>query len=330
MNKPLLICLLGPTAAGKTRLAIELAEARHCELISVDSAQVYRGLDIGSARSHYPHRLVAIRDPLQPYSVAEFCTDARAAMAEIQAAGKTPLLVGGTMMYFKALLRGLADMPVADPALRQQLQREAEKKGWPALHRRLREVDPDSAARIHPRHSQRIGRALEVYLSTGVSSTDWHRRQARRGGISESWQVVQIALAPAARAVLHQRIEQRVAEMFERGLVDEVRGLCQRGDLSPGLPAMRAVGYRQVWAHVQGEYDRDTARQRCIEASRQLAKRQLTWLRKWPGLNWIFTDGAGLAGSSPEKLDKLPTTPLRLALKYLPPENNRPARLLPV
>ena len=184
---------MGPTASGKTDLAIELAETHNCELVNVDSAQVYRGLDVGSAKSDYPHRLIDIRDPDQPYSVAEFCDDARAAMISISAAGKTPLLVGGTMMYFKALIEGLADMPAADPELRRQLEQEAKEKGWPHLHRKLEEVDPHSAARIHPNHSHRIGRALEVYLSSGISMTDWRRKQAhqKRGGISDAYQLLQ-------------------------------------------------------------------------------------------------------------------------------------------
>jgi len=319
-DKPLLICLMGPTASGKTDLAIELAGARDCELISVDSAQVYRGLDIGSAKSDYPHRLIDIRDPAESYSVAEFCDDARAAIADIRARDGIPLLVGGTMMYFKALLEGLSDMPAADRELRARLEREAAERGWPHLHRRLAAVDPRMAERIHPNHSRRIGRALEVYLSTGVTMTDWRRRRARggRGRIVDAFHVVQLAIAPADRAVLHDRIERRVDAMIEAGFADEVRALYGRGDLNLDLPALRAAGYRQMWGYVRGEYDMEYARRRCIEVTRQLAKRQLGWLRKWRDLNWIYTD-AGAAAATAEDPAKLPETPLQAALKYLPP-----------
>jgi tRNA dimethylallyltransferase len=317
--RPLLICLMGPTASGKTDLAIELAETRNCELINVDSAQVYRGLDVGSAKSDYPHHLIDIRDPAEPYSVAEFCDDAQAAMISINAAGKTPLLVGGTMMYFKALIEGLADMPAADLELRKYLELEAKEKGWPHLHCLLEEVDPHSAARIHPNHSHRIGRALEVYLSSGITMTDWRRRQAhkKRGRITDAYHVLQLAIAPADRAVLHARIEQRVDAMLAAGFADEVQTLYERGDLSLELPAMRAAGYRQMWAYIRGEYDLGKARQRCIEVTRQLAKRQLTWLRKWPDLKWVYTDAFGAAADSPQKLQEMPTKPLQVALKYL-------------
>jgi tRNA dimethylallyltransferase len=316
-GKPLLICLLGPTASGKTDLAIELAQARRCELVSVDSALVYRGLDIGSAKPEYPHHLVDIRDPAEPYSVAEFCEDARAAILGILARGATPLLVGGTMLYFKALLEGIADMPAADPEVRRHLESEARQKGWPHLHRMLQEVDPELAAGIHPNHSQRIGRALEVYLSSGVTMSEWRRRQAARGGgvLRDTYQVVQLAICPAERAQLHARIERRVDAMIDAGLVDEVRGLYRRGDLHPDLPAMRAVGYRQMWAHVRGEYDLARARELVIQATRQLAKRQLTWLRAWPDLHWIFTDAAGTAADAPERLPG--ERVLDVALKYL-------------
>ncbi|MCZ6831680.1 MAG: tRNA (adenosine(37)-N6)-dimethylallyltransferase MiaA, partial [Gammaproteobacteria bacterium] len=272
-TRPALICLLGPTASGKTDLAIALAEQQSCELVSVDSLLVYRGLDIGSAKPEYPHRLIDIRDPLQPYSVAEFCQDARAAIEEIVLAGKTPLLVGGTMLYFKALLQGLADLPPADPEIRQQLEREAAEKGWPALHRRLAEVDPEAAQRIHPNHSQRLGRALEVTLSSGVNMTEWLRRQqARREAVlSDTYNVLQLAICPSPRELLHARIEQRLRLMLDAGLVEEVRGLYQRGDLHLDLPAVRAVGYRQMWGYLQGEYDLEQARELAVIATRQLA-----------------------------------------------------------
>jgi tRNA dimethylallyltransferase len=319
VSKPALICLLGPTASGKTDLAISLAEQQSCELISVDSALVYRGLDIGSAKPDYPHRLVNIRDPAQAYSVAEFCRDARAAIADIVVAGKTPLLVGGTMMYFKALLEGIADMPGADPEIRKQLEQEAAEKGWPALHRRLAEVDPEAARRIHPNHSQRLGRALEVYLSSGVNMSEWLQRQQAqpRGALGDTYTVLQLAICPHPRQLLHARIEQRLRLMLEAGFVDEVQDLYRRGDLHLDLPALRAVGYRQMWGYLQGDYDLDRARELALIATRQLAKRQLTWLRGWPGLQWIYTNAAGFAAHNPEILEKSAEFPVQLALKYL-------------
>ncbi len=318
-EKPLVVCLMGPTASGKTDLAIELAEQHNCELLSVDSALVYRGLDIGSAKPNYPHRLVDIRDPAEPYSVADFCDDAQVAITEIQAAGRIPLLVGGTMLYFKALLEGIADMPATDPEVRKYLQTEAADKGWPHLHKMLEEVDPDLAAQIHPNHSQRLSRALEVYISTGITMSELRRRQAQRGRgrLTDAYRVFQLAICPVERSVLHERIERRVDQMLEAGLVTEVRALYERGDLDLDLPAMRAVGYRQVWAHVNGEYDLSQARQRCITATRQLAKRQLTWLRGWPDLHWIYTEAGGLAANNPENLGKMSEKPLQVALKYL-------------
>ncbi|MEP6159844.1 MAG: tRNA (adenosine(37)-N6)-dimethylallyltransferase MiaA [Halieaceae bacterium] len=318
-DKPGLICLLGPTASGKTDLAIELARQHNCELISVDSALVYRGLDIGSAKPDFPHHLVDIHDPAEPYSVADFCHDAQAAILEILAAGRTPLLVGGTMLYFKALLEGIADMPPADPELRSYLASEAAAKGWPHLHRMLAEVDPAMAEKIHPNHSQRLSRALEVYLGSGVTMTEWRRRQAAKGGgrLTDAYEVFQLAIAPAERGVLHERIARRVDQMLAAGLVEEVRGLYQRDDLHLDLPSMRAVGYRQMWAHVKGEYDLARARELCIQATRQLAKRQLTWLRGWPDLHWIYTDADGRAATSAAGLADSAYIPLSVALKYL-------------
>ena len=319
MTKPLVICLMGPTASGKTDLAIELAAVRNCELISVDSALVYRGLDIGSAKPDYPHRLVDIRDPAQPYSAAEFRADAQAAIDEILAAGRTPLLVGGTMLYFRSLLEGIAEMPPSDPQVRQHLAEEAATKGWPHLHRLLQQVDPVLAGQIHPNHSQRISRALEVYLVSGITMSEWRRRQLESGagGLRESHRVCQLAICPADRAVLHQRIETRVDAMLATGLVDEVRGLHQRGDLHLDLPALRAVGYRQVWKYLDGEYDLGRARQLVIEATRQLAKRQLTWLRRWPDLNWIVTDSRQRVAAPAEDAAVSGYLPAELALKYV-------------
>ena len=234
---PLVVYLLGPTASGKTGLACELYRRRHCEIINVDSAQVYRGLDIGSAKPdaallrEVPHRLIDIRDPAEPYSAAEFCQDAKEAIEAALAAGRTPVLAGGTMLYFKVLSEGLAEMPPADPAIRAELEEEAARLGWSALHQRLAEVDPRCAAELHPNHSQRISRALEVYLISGVTMSSWRERQdaAGEGGISGSYRLLQLGLEPPERAELHRRIGQRFAQMLELGLVDEVRALYEIG-----------------------------------------------------------------------------------------------------
>jgi len=318
--KPPLICLMGPTASGKTDLAIELAEARNCELVSVDSALVYRGLDIGSAKPDYPHHLVDIRDPLDAYSAADFVADAHKLAADITARGRTPLFVGGTMLYFKAFLEGLAEMPAADPDIRREIEAEAEMHGWPALHARLAEVDPESAARIHPNHSQRLGRALEVYRASGVTMTEWQSRQGSQPLPAQQYRIIQIAICPGDRAELHRRISLRFTQMMASGLLEEVRTLYGRGDLHPDLPAMRAVGYRQLWRHLAGECSLEDAIAGAEAATRQLAKRQLTWLRKWPDLNWIVTDEAGnlaaglqsdLAGSG------MGEKPIQLTLNYI-------------
>jgi tRNA dimethylallyltransferase len=319
-DKPLLICLLGPTASGKTDLAIELAAARNCELVSVDSALVYRGLDIGSAKPAYPHHLIDIRDPAEPYSAADFAADAHRLVADITARGRTPLLVGGTMLYFKAFLEGLADMPAAAVDIRRGIEAEAALHGWPWLHARLAEVDPQAAARIHPNHSQRLGRALEVYRASGVTLTEWQRRQASGPLPVQLYRVVQLAICPLDRAVLHRRIALRFEQMMAAGLLEEVRTLYQRGDLAPQLPALRAVGYRQLWQHLAGECSLEAAVANAIAATRQLAKRQLTWLRKWPQLNWIHTDEAGnlaLPLGSDSGGTQIGQKPILRALNYL-------------
>ncbi|HLT05651.1 MAG TPA: tRNA (adenosine(37)-N6)-dimethylallyltransferase MiaA [Pseudomonas sp.] len=297
---PPAIFLMGPTAAGKTDLALELARALPCELISVDSALVYRGMDIGTAKpapevlAEFPHRLIDIRDPAESYSAAEFRTDALRAMAEITARGRIPLLVGGTMLYYKALLGGLADMPGADPAIRAELERQAAEEGLAALHRQLAEVDPESAARIHPNDPQRLVRALEVYRVSGRSMSDFRRRQALENtrGIDAGagrlpYTVAQFAIAPGQRSVLHERIARRFHLMLEQGFVEEVERLHRRGDLHAALPSIRAVGYRQVWEYLEGRLDRPEMIERGIVATRQLAKRQHTWLRSWQGVQWL-------------------------------------------
>jgi tRNA dimethylallyltransferase len=306
---------MGPTAAGKTDLAIELTKVLPCELISVDSALVYRGMDIGTAKpskellAEFPHRLIDIIDPVQSYSAAEFRADALAAMADITARGNIPLLVGGTMLYFKALQEGLADMPPADAGIRAQLEAEAAALGWQGLHDQLAEVDPVSAARIHPNDPQRLIRALEVYRVSGLSMTA-HREQqtaqstdaAASGRHQLPYTVANLAIAPADRHVLHDRIAQRFVHMLEQGFVDEVLALRARGDLHAGLSSMRAVGYRQVWDHLDGKLTWDQMQERGVIATRQLAKRQFTWLRSWADLQW---------------LDSLACDNLPRALKYM-------------
>ncbi|RUR28158.1 tRNA (adenosine(37)-N6)-dimethylallyltransferase MiaA [Vreelandella nanhaiensis] len=289
-TRPWAIFLMGPTAAGKTDTAIALHEQLGHELISVDSAMVYRGMNIGSAKpsaeelARAPHRLIDLRDPSEPYSAAEFRADALAEMRQISAAGKVPLLVGGTMLYYKCLVEGVANMPAATPAIREQLALKREAEGLEALHRALAEVDPVSARRIHPNDPQRLMRALEVYYASGKSmSTLWDEQQPE----TFPWRVLSIALSPADRGVLHARIEKRFTAMLSEGLIDEVAALKKRDDLHLGLPSMKSVGYRQVWEYLDGKYDYPTLKERGVIATRQLAKRQLTWLRSWSNLNWI-------------------------------------------
>jgi tRNA dimethylallyltransferase len=281
-RRPLAIFLMGPTASGKTALACELADRFPVELVSVDSALVYRGLDIGAAKpdavtlARHPHALIDIRDPAQPYSAAEFRADALAAMRGITARGRVPLLVGGTGLYFRALQRGLSELPEADPALRTCLGDEAARIGWPAMHARLARLDPAAAARIGPNDAQRLQRALEVIALSGRPLSE-----LQRGGRGEAfpWRVLKLALLPADRAPLHARIAERFDAMLAAGFLDELRALRARGDLHADLPAIRAVGYRQGWGHLDGRADAAGFRDRAIFATRQLAKRQITWLR---------------------------------------------------
>ena len=275
---------MGPTASGKTALAVSLVERFPLEIISVDSALVYRGMDIGTAKpdaatlARAPHHLLDIRDPTEAYSAAAFCDDARRLMADIVARGSVPLLVGGTMLYFRALLQGLDDLPRADARLRKELEAEAAARGWPALHAELAQVDPATAARLAPNDSQRIGRALEIFRLTGTPmSALLDRVQSVL-----PYRVLQLALIPSERAVLHQRIAARFDTMLAEGLIGEVETLRRTYALTPDLPAMRAVGYRQAWAYLDGEIDLRELREQGIAATRQLAKRQLTWLRSWP------------------------------------------------
>ncbi len=289
-TRPWAIFLMGPTAAGKTDAAMALHERLGHELISVDSAMVYRGMDIGSAKpsaselARAPHHLIDIRDPAEPYSAADFRLDALSLMRQISAAGKVPLLVGGTMLYYKRLVEGVANLPSADPAIRQRLEAQWQNEGLLSLHQRLAEVDALSAQRIHPNDPQRVMRALEVYYASGRPMSElWAEQQPE----TFPWRVLSIALAPSDRSLLHQRIAQRFEVMLGEGLINEVAALKKRNDLHLGLPAMKSVGYRQVWEYLEGEYDYATLVERGVIATRQLAKRQLTWLRSWPELNWV-------------------------------------------
>ena len=294
---PPAIFLMGPTASGKTDLALQLVRELPCEIISVDSALVYRGMDIGSAKpsaeilQEYPHHLVDILDPAQSYSAAQFREDALAAMADITARGRIPLLVGGTMLYYKALIDGLAAMPAADVQVRAALELQAEAEGWAALHAELQSVDPVSAKRIHPNDPQRIMRALEVWRVSGRSMTEHRVQQALQKQASNGshlpYNVATFAIAPQQRSVLHQRIAQRFHLMLEQGFIAEVEALRQRGDLHADLPSIRAVGYRQAWSYLQDDYTYDEMIERGIIATRQLAKRQFTWLRSWENIEWL-------------------------------------------
>jgi tRNA dimethylallyltransferase len=288
-GKPVAVAIMGPTASGKTAAALRIAREIPSEIISVDSALVYRGMDIGTAKpsleelASVPHHLIDILDPLESYSVAQFCADAMRLVGEIAARGRLPLLVGGTMLYFKGLNDGLDDLPTADAAVRERIEADAARLGWPALHARLAEVDPVTAARLAPNDAQRINRALEIHELSGKPMS---ALLARRAKPELPFQIVPFALEPLDRAVLHARIAQRFDQMLgerdDAGLVAEVAALRARGDLNPHLPSMRCVGYRQAWEYLDGCIDRGELREMGIAATRQLAKRQLTWLRSMP------------------------------------------------
>ena len=286
---------MGPTAAGKTDLALEIAKQFPVEIISVDSALVYRGMNIGTAKpssevlSEFPHHLVDILDPTEPYSAGRFRDDALQLMADITARGKIPLLVGGTMLYFKALQQGMSELPSADPRVREKLNNEAAQHGLAYLHERLTQIDPVSAQRIHVNDPQRLQRALEVYQITGRTLTQLTEKQ----GEVLPYEVAKIIIAPFDRSVLHQRIENRYRQMVSDGFVDEVKMLYARDDCHPQLPSIRAVGYRQAWAYLDGDYDQETFIYKAIVATRQMAKRQLTWLRAQDDGVW-FDSAEGL------------------------------------
>jgi tRNA dimethylallyltransferase len=297
-QRPLAIFLMGPTASGKTALACELSERFSLDLVSVDSALVYRGMDIGTAKpdsatlARYPHALIDIRDPSQPYSAADFSRDALPVMQQISAQGRVPLLVGGTGLYFRALQQGLSNLPDADPAVRARLFAEAQRIGWPALHARLATLDVPAAARIGANDAQRLQRALEVIELTGRPLSELQQR----GHSLFPWRVLKLALLPEDRRELHARIAQRFDVMLAEGFLDEMRALRARGDLHADLPAIRAVGYRQAWEHMDGKTDAAEFRDRAIFATRQLAKRQITWLRSDVGARLFDPDRAHLAG----------------------------------
>lgn len=289
-HKPLAIFLMGPTASGKTDLAIQLRQQLPVEVISVDSALIYRGMDIGTAKPSKaelalaPHRLIDICDPAESYSAANFRTDALREMQEISAQGKIPLLVGGTMLYYKALLEGLSPLPSADEKVRSEIEAKAALIGWAGLHQELSKIDPISAQRINPNDSQRINRALEVFYLTGKTLTELTAQK----GEALPYDILQFAIAPEQREVLHLRIEQRFHKMIELGFQQEVEKLYRRPDLNENLPSIRCVGYRQMWEYLRGDYDHDEMVFRGICATRQLAKRQITWLRGWTSpIQWL-------------------------------------------
>ncbi|MDE9562497.1 tRNA (adenosine(37)-N6)-dimethylallyltransferase MiaA [Xenorhabdus bovienii] len=289
---PTAIFIMGPTASGKTALSIALRQHLPVELISVDSALIYRGMNIGTAKptaaeqAQAPHRLVDILDPAEIYSAADFRRDALKEMADITAAGRIPLLVGGTMLYFKALLEGLSPLPSSNPEIRAQIEQQAAEYGWEALHRQLQEIDPVAAARIHPNDPQRLTRALEVFRISSKTLT----ALTETSGEILPYRVHQFAIAPASREILHQRIAARFEQMIKSGFEDEVKALYARSDLHTDLPSIRCVGYRQMWSYLSGEISHDEMVYRGICATRQLAKRQITWLRGWDNVTWLDSD----------------------------------------
>jgi tRNA dimethylallyltransferase len=294
---PLALFLMGPTASGKTELAIRLRQKYPVEIISVDSALIYKGMDIGTAKpdaieqSLAPHRLIDILDPSEAYSAADFRRDALNEMNKIVEQGKIPLLVGGTMLYYKALLEGLSPLPAANPEVRQQIEQEALTLGWEVLHDQLKQIDPVSAQRIHPNDPQRLSRALEVYRISGKTLTELTQTK----GESLPFRVKQFAIAPKERAELHRRIVLRFEKMMEAGFEEEMKALYARKDLHPDLPSIRCVGYRQMWDYLDGNCTLDDAIFKGICATRQLAKRQITWLRSWDNLTWLDSENIDAA-----------------------------------
>ncbi|WP_113906976.1 tRNA (adenosine(37)-N6)-dimethylallyltransferase MiaA [Aliidiomarina celeris] len=304
------ICISGPTAAGKTALAMALYERIPSEIISVDSALIYRGMDIGTAKptaaelAQYPHHLVNILDPADAYSAADFARQAESLIHAIIGRGKTPIMVGGTMLYYRALLAGLSSLPAADAKVRARLQAQAESLGWAELHQRLTAIDPVSAARIHPNDPQRLLRALEVYDVSGRTLTELTAEQ-KPGLQIPTWQ---IAVAPTDRKIIHQRISDRFEQMLASGFEQEVAKLRQRGDLHLDMPSMRCVGYRQMWQFLDGVLSYEEMRERGIIATRQLAKRQITWLRSWPELNWLDPTQTELLPAALKRIQQAPSS----------------------
>ncbi len=298
---------MGPTASGKTGLAVDLVEAFDAEIVSVDSAMVYRGLDIGTAKpdaatlARAPHRLIDIRDPADAYSAADFRRDAVGAIGEIHEAGRLPLLVGGTSLYFRALEQGLSPMPGRDAGVRARLTRQAQVAGWATLHDRLAAIDPTTAARIHRNDGQRIQRALEIHALTGQAPSALFADQRKP---ALPWPVLKLAVAPAARSTLHERIDRRFRQMMTEGLYQEVEKLYERPDLDESLPAVRAVGYRQLWQVLAGQWQLEEGVERAVFASRQLARRQLTWLRREDKIHWFASDMAGLTGHTTDRIGR--------------------------
>ena len=293
MNKPKIITLMGPTASGKTAIAMNLYERYPIDIISVDSALIYRGMDIGTAKptkeeqQKYPHQLIDICDPSESYSAANFRQDAITEIEKILKKGRIPLLVGGTMLYFKALIEGLSPLPAANSEIRQQIEEKADRLGWQAIHEELKKVDPVSANRIHPNDPQRLNRALEVYLISGKSLTEL----TQDSGEALPYEIMQFAIMPEDRTILHQRIEKRFLQMLEQGFEQEVKTLMQRSDLHLNLPSIRCVGYRQMWQYLNGDTSYDEMVFKSICATRQLAKRQITWLRGWKqSITWLNSD----------------------------------------
>lgn len=304
---PHVIMIMGPTASGKTGLAVQLRSQFPVDLISVDSALVYRGMDVGTAKPDphtlavAPHRLIDIREPTEVYSAADFRDDALEAMAEITAAGRIPVLVGGTMLYFRALLNGISKLPAADPEVRQALEQEAAERGWAVMHQELAQVDPEAADRIHPNDPQRIERALEVYRISGQSMTEL---QKQKDEYRLPYRCLKIVVCPQPRAKLHQRIELRFKQMLEEGFLDEIKALYRRPDLRPELPSMRCVGYRQAWEWLDGLTTYDEMCARVVAATRQLAKRQLTWLRQEPETMWYDLDSDDAKNSVVQQIQR--------------------------
>lgn len=305
LKLPPIIFLMGPTAVGKTQLAIRLVQSFPCEIISVDSAMVYRGMNIGTAKpSHQeqkvaPHRLIDIRDIAEPYSAAQFCDDANAAIQTILAAGKIPLLVGGTMLYFRAFGEGLSVLPTANEAIRREILQQANDQGWQALHEQLQQIDPEAAAKIHANDQQRIQRALEVYKITGKTRSQ-HFATGKQG---QPFSILKLIIEPSDREVLHQRIEARFHKMLADGFINEVKQMRLRSDLCLDLPSLRSIGYRQIWLYLDGQISYDEMISKALAASRQLAKRQLTWLRRETTANHFTDVGANL-------FDRVATTTL--------------------